>query len=206
MEIIEIFPGIQRVPARSRIPHAKSHAYVLESSEGLLLVEPAHFGLEEASWWLEWIHTYRPAALVLTHHHLDHTIGVETLQAETGLPVWAPPRGSPTQFTPHQTYSIGRELREGDTLGGWQVIDTPGHAHEHVALRRGGVVVAGDLTKQGDGHAHQAVASIARVAALDPELVLPAHGEPITCRMFGPWMEIRRVLNAWRIGEDGIRG
>ncbi len=195
MEVVEITPEILQVPARPGIPHAGSHAYAVRLPWGWLLVEPAHWGDVERAWWIDWIRARQTKVVILlTHHHFDHTVGVPELQAATGCEVWAPPRGAVTNFTPLQQYTINRELHEGDEFGGCQVLKTPGHEHEHVVLywRNRDVLISGDATKaDGVGWVHERVASLRRLALLDPETVLPAHGLPIlhhSLRDWAPWL------------------
>ena len=197
MQWINMTPNVRQVAARPRRSLARSHAFALTTSQGLLLVEPAHEGEDEAAYWIGWVRKHRPRAILLTHHHIDHTHGVETIQDATGCEVWAPPRGEPTRFTPHQPYRITRELREGDDLGGWRVLNTPGHEHHHVIFARGGVLVAGDVLVPGLGWHHEFVASLRRLIALDPELVLSAHGLPSLEHSFAPWAR-------WRLGEEDV--
>jgi len=69
------------------------------------------------------------AAILVTHHHPDHTGGVAALHAATGAPVFGPARERiPEPFTP---------LSHGDSaevLGlRFQVIDVPGHTAGHIA-------------------------------------------------------------------------
>ncbi|MET3440823.1 hydroxyacylglutathione hydrolase [Variovorax paradoxus] len=69
------------------------------------------------------------AAILVTHHHPDHTGGVAALHAATGAPVFGPARERiPEPFTP---------LLQGDSaevLGlRFQVIDVPGHTAGHIA-------------------------------------------------------------------------
>jgi glyoxylase-like metal-dependent hydrolase (beta-lactamase superfamily II) len=80
---------------------------------------------------------------------------------------------------------------EGDHIGDWEVLVTPGHAPGHVCLYRGRdrVLIAGDhllpgvtpnihLTSDMPDAVADYLSSLRRVAALDIGLVLPAHGEP----------------------------
>jgi len=74
-------------------------------------------------------HKLQLAAILVTHHHADHTGGVAALHAATGALVWGPARERiPEPFTP---------LSQGDTaevLGlRFQVIDVPGHTAGHIA-------------------------------------------------------------------------
>lgn len=69
------------------------------------------------------------AAILVTHHHADHTGGVAALRDATGAPVFGPAREQiPEPFTP---------LAQGDcaeALGlRFDVIDVPGHTAGHIA-------------------------------------------------------------------------
>lgn len=70
------------------------------------------------------------AAILVTHHHPDHTGGVAALHAATGATVYGPARERiPEPFTP---------LAQGDqaeVLGlRFEVIDIPGHTAGHIAF------------------------------------------------------------------------
>jgi hydroxyacylglutathione hydrolase len=74
-------------------------------------------------------HKLQLAAILVTHHHPDHTGGVAALHEATGAPVWGPARERiPEPFTP---------LAQGDiaeVLGlRFEVIDVPGHTAGHIA-------------------------------------------------------------------------
>lgn len=90
-----------------------------------------------------------------------------------------------------------RPLDDGDRFeaGGrsWRVVLTPGHADGHLVLHdgdRGGLLLAGDHLLErispavGRFPRHERdplaryIESLMRVALLDPELVLPGHGDP----------------------------
>ena len=69
------------------------------------------------------------AAILVTHHHADHTGGVNALREATGAPVFGPATENiPKPYTP---------LVQGDqaeTLGlRFDVIDVPGHTAGHIA-------------------------------------------------------------------------
>ena len=70
------------------------------------------------------------SAILVTHHHGDHTGGVAELREKLGATVYGPATERiPAPYTP---------LREGDTveaLGiGWRVLDLPGHTAGHIAF------------------------------------------------------------------------
>ena len=68
-------------------------------------------------------------AILVTHHHVDHTGGVDTLRNETGAAVYGPANEDiPKPFAP---------LKEGDIVNAmglsFNVIDVPGHTSGHIA-------------------------------------------------------------------------
>ncbi len=82
----------------------------------------------------------------------------------------------------------------GDVPGaqGWQYVWTPGHTAGHVSLFRpaGRVLVAGDavlpritptlgVNRQREDPVGDYVEALGRLAALDPALILPGHGDPV---------------------------
>ncbi|MBB3176585.1 hydroxyacylglutathione hydrolase [Variovorax sp. Sphag1AA] len=69
------------------------------------------------------------AAILVTHHHADHTGGVAALREATGAPVFGPARERiPEPFTPlaHGDHADVLGLR-------FEVIDVPGHTAGHIA-------------------------------------------------------------------------
>lgn len=84
---------------------------------------------------------------------------------------------------------IDRVLRDGDDLDGLTVLHLPGHTPGHIGLRRGRVLFAGDTVAGGrrlrpaprflTWDQEQACRSIARMAALGIDLLLPGHGTPV---------------------------
>jgi glyoxylase-like metal-dependent hydrolase (beta-lactamase superfamily II) len=84
-------------------------------------------------------------------------------------------------------------LAEGDRLGEWQVLVTPGHAPGHICLyrERDMVLISGDhllplitpnihLTEEMPDAVADYLDALRRVGAMGINLVLPAHGEPFT--------------------------
>ena len=69
------------------------------------------------------------AAILVTHHHADHTGGVAVLRDATGAPVFGPEREKiPEPFTPlaHGDVAEAMGLR-------FDVLDVPGHTAGHIA-------------------------------------------------------------------------
>jgi hydroxyacylglutathione hydrolase len=147
-----------------------NYLWLLQDGQRALVVdpgdaEPVLAGLRQAAARLE--------AILVTHHHGDHTGGVQALRAATGAVVYGPARESiPTPFEP---------VAGGDTVTAlglpWQVIDVPGHTAGHVAyycpdvdgtplLFCGDTLFSGGCGRLFEGTPAQMLASLDRLAAL----------------------------------------
>ena len=119
-------------------------------------------------------HKLQLAAILVTHHHPDHTGGVAALHAATGATVWGPARERiPEPFTP---------LVQGDVAQAlglrFEVIDVPGHTAGHIAYflpasaAQAPVLFCGDTLFSGgcgrlfEGTPAQMLASLDALAAL----------------------------------------
>jgi glyoxylase-like metal-dependent hydrolase (beta-lactamase superfamily II) len=190
--------GVSLFPARTPTlpPATHTNSYALGDRE-VLLVEPATPYEDERRDWIAWARALvsqgrRAVAIVLTHHHVDHVGGAEVFARELGLPLWA--HEATAARLPELT--VGRMLVEGEeiTLAGatasrWRVLHTPGHAPGHVCLHEAttGTVVVGDMVASvgtilippGEGDMAEYLRQLGRLAELEAEVALPAHGEPI---------------------------
>jgi len=137
-----------------------------------------------------------PAHVAVTHHHPDHAAAVAAYAETFGLTVWAR-AGRTDAFEAATGVSPDRTFGPGDGLPieGMEVLDTPGHAPEHVAFVTDEGVVSGDLAvaegsvvvgaPEGDMRAY--LTSLRRLHARAPERLFPGHGPVIddpqaTCR------------------------
>jgi glyoxylase-like metal-dependent hydrolase (beta-lactamase superfamily II) len=132
-----------------------------------------------------------PAVVVVTHAHSDHIAGAPALVARSPAArfvKWPWPERDARYAAPWAPLADGDTVDSGE--GPLQVIHTPGHAPDHVALWHAGsrTVFTGDLLVKGStvvipasagGSLADYLASLARVAALDPVRALPAHGPVI---------------------------
>jgi glyoxylase-like metal-dependent hydrolase (beta-lactamase superfamily II) len=79
----------------------------------------------------------------------------------------------------HGTCHEVRHMREGDELGGFRVVHTPGHSRGHAIYFR-------DADRLSEPPAHTSIdvaenrRSIRKLLELRPSLVLPGHGPPLS--------------------------
>jgi glyoxylase-like metal-dependent hydrolase (beta-lactamase superfamily II) len=157
-------------------------------------------------------------AHALTHAHPDHQGSSKQVCETLGIPYWVPAHDADAAERPEligerqpdnplaqffvRTMTgpgrrVDRRLEEGDVVGGFTVLDTPGHSLGHVAYWREAdrVLIAGDVlssqdTLTGIRGLHEAKPmltpdpvrnreSARRLAALEPALVLFGHGPPL---------------------------
>lgn len=172
-----------------------------------------------APWILRQLRGRHLTGHVLTHAHGDHQGSSHAICEARGVPLWCGERdveaaesgrvydAMPDQRNPWvQVYRrafpgpghpVARALREGDEVGGFTVLDTPGHSAGHISLWRehDRTLICGDVftnmdvvtTRRGlhepkpyftpDPAANRA--SMRRLAALEPELVCFGHGPPL---------------------------
>ena len=115
----------------------------------------------------------RLQAILVTHHHADHTGGVAELHEWTGAAVYGPVR-EPIPACNHP-------LQDGQTIDvldtEWRVIDVPGHTAGHIAyfaaqadgtplLFCGDTLFSGGCGRIFEGTPAQMLASLDRLAAL----------------------------------------
>ena len=149
---------------------ADNYLWLLHDGKRALVVDPGDAGpvlraLQASRLQLE--------SILVTHHHADHTGGVDALRKETGATVYGPATERiPAPFQP---------LREGDrvaTLGlDFQVLDVPGHTAGHIAfytpdmdgqplLFCGDTLFSGGCGRLFEGTPAQMLASLDKLAAL----------------------------------------
>jgi glyoxylase-like metal-dependent hydrolase (beta-lactamase superfamily II) len=145
----------------------------------------------------------RCVAILVTHGHWDHLLGVGELATETGAPVFMPegervlleepgpyvPAGiAMTPYTPDVLLSGGESFELAGI--GFDVLSVPGHSPAHLAYAAGGCLFSGDVLFQGSvgrtdlpGASWETLLASIRslVEAYPPEtLVYPGHGPATT--------------------------
>ncbi|WP_165245748.1 MBL fold metallo-hydrolase [Paludisphaera soli] len=157
-------------------------------------------------------------AHALTHAHPDHQGASRAICETFGVPLWCgegdaeaaeteglimsrmPRHWLSAAVGPRWTgpaYPVSRKLREGDEVGGFTVLETPGHTVGHISFwrERDRVLVLGDVAS--NVHIYLGVPmlrepervfsldpawnrrSARRLAALEPRLIAFGHGPPL---------------------------
>lgn len=201
-----------QVDADTRAFSKTTNAYVVGETDSLL-VDPGGVAnsLAEAL-------TERDVGHVaVTHHHPDHLGALAQYAREFDLTVWAR-AGRTDSFEAATGVNPDRTFRPGDVIpvaGGVRILDTPGHAPEHVAFEVDDSVLCGDLavavgsvvvgSPEGDMRAY--LTSLRRLHARNPDRLLPGHGPVIeearaTCeRLLSHRLDReKRVLDAVKAG------
>ena len=152
-------------------------------------------------------HGLRLCAILITHHHADHTGGVRQLLAGQQVPVYGPARES--------IPGMDHALQDGDTVTleelqlEFRVLDVPGHTAGHIAYYGHDCLFAGDtLFMAGcgrlfEGSAEQMHASLQKLLALPPQTrVYCAHEYTLANLRFAAAVEPGNDAVAQRTGAS----
>lgn len=158
-------------------------------------------------------------AHALTHAHPDHQGASHRVCTELSIPYWVGEADADAAENPKligerqpnhpisrffvktctgPAHPVDRRLHEGDEVGGFKVLDVPGHSAGHVAFWResDGVLVAGDVFNTQNAltvfprgirlpfdfftpDPARNRESAKRLGALEPKLLLVGHGPPL---------------------------
>ena len=163
------------------------------------------------------LHTHPLAAIVLTHAHPDHQGAAGAVCGLRDIPLWCgdadadavesgrvdalvPDRGLNrrlARFLAGPAQPVARRLREGDRIGSFVVLETPGVTPGHLSLWRESdrFLIAGDVAvnqhpvfgrpglyeqpRRNVADTARNRESLRRLAALRPEVVAFGHGPPL---------------------------
>lgn len=138
-------------------------------------------------------------AILVTHHHRDHSPAARRLAQETGAPIMgcAPivvrDAGEQADAAFDKEYAPDRVLEEGDEVSGdgWtlRAIATPGHTANHLAfaLPETKALFSGDhvmgwatsVVSPPDGDMGDYMASLDKLLGRDDRIYYPGHGEAV---------------------------
>jgi glyoxylase-like metal-dependent hydrolase (beta-lactamase superfamily II) len=203
------------VPTKTLAPTGRTNAYVVGDNPAIL-VDPGNVNerLDEV------VGTHDVGHILVTHTHRDHVAAVEHYADVTGATVWAR-YGREDRFEaatgvePDSTFKPGTVIPNTTA----RVLDTPGHARDHISLVVGDGILCGDLAvatgsvvvgaPEGDMRAY--LSSLRRLRARRPAELWPGHGPIIddprtTCeRLIRHRLEReRRVLGAVVAGAETV--
>lgn len=154
------------------------------------------------------------AAVLVTHHHGDHTAGVEELVDRHPAPVFGP--------AGEVIDGVDRPVRGGDAIPlpelglSLTVVDVPGHTAGHVAYLASEFALVGDTLFAGgcgrvfEGTMEQMHQSLTRLSGLEPEtLIFCAHEYTLANLRFALEVEPenqalrKRIADATRARDRG---
>ncbi len=193
---IELQWGVVLHPMRTKPlpPATHTNAFLIGESE-MMLLDPGSDDPGELAQLFTAIDALaaegrKLALVVLTHHHSDHTAGAKACRERYGARVVG-------HRLLGERMALDLAVKDGDWLplvpgiGDWnmQVLHTPGHTQDSISLwhPRTRTLFCGDLIPGGpgsviidppDGDMGAYLGSLARVAALAPRTIFPAHGSP----------------------------
>lgn len=160
------------------IPTLESnYVWGLHDGHHALLVDPGEAGPP-----LDWLeeHGLTLSALLITHHHWDHTDGIDDILAEHPVPVYGPEDRRISQ--------VDHPLREGDRVeidspeARFEILSVPGHTSIHIAFFGHRMLLCGDALfsagcgRMFEGTPEQMLASLDKLADLPADTrVLCAH-------------------------------
>jgi len=201
------------VSVPTRAPTGATNAYVVGADPAVLVDPPARSdALDDA------VADRGVEHVAVTHTHPDHVGAVEHYASTLDATVWAR-YGRTERFAAATGVEPDRTFTEGDRVAGLELLDTPGHAVDHVAFEAGDALLVGDLAvaagsvvvghPEGDLRAY--LTSLRRVRARDPRVLHPGHGPVVedpreTCeRLLAHRLDReRRVRDAIAAGAETV--
>lgn len=197
---IQLEPLVVRVLAPNPSPytHTGTQTHIVGTTD-LAVIDPGPDDPAHIAALIRAIDGRPVTAIVVTHHHRDHSPATRPLQAITGAPiVGAAPFDIDTAHARGDAsfdadYAPDRVMAEGDTMTGegWTLaaIATPGHTSNHLAfaLPETNALFSGDhvmgwsttIVSPPDGDMAAYMASLEKLMRRDDRIYYPGHGEAV---------------------------
>ncbi len=210
-----VAPGIWRLPLRTpTLPPATTTNTLVVVGRDVAVIEPATPDADEQARMDAVLDELAAAgrhvvAVLVTHHHADHTGYAAALAAARGVPILAhPATAARVPFVVDRQLVDGDRLELGDGVA-LRAVFTPGHAPGHLvyveersAFAHVGDMVAGEGTILVDpydgGDMAEYLDSLRRLRSLGLRALVPAHGPVLT----DPPVVLAQYI-AHRLGREG---
>lgn len=117
-----------------------------------------------------------PIAILITHHHWDHTNGIAELLSQFPIPIYGPIKDN--------IPLVDHPITEGDKIIlpslnlNLSILDIPGHTKGHIAYHGAGILLTGDTLFTGgcgrlfEGTPEQMLTSLSKLCALPDETLI----------------------------------
>jgi len=102
-----------------------NYIWLVTTNEGSIVIDPG-----ESANLINFIdkNKYKLEAILITHHHFDHTGGIDSLITDNAIDVYGPN---------NNIDSINKRLKEGDKVSSigleFEILEVPGHTLDHIA-------------------------------------------------------------------------
>jgi glyoxylase-like metal-dependent hydrolase (beta-lactamase superfamily II) len=197
---IQLEPLVTRVLAPNASPYTftGTQTHLVGTTE-LAVIDPGPDDPEHRAALLAVIAGRPVRAILITHHHRDHSPGAPALAAATGAsvvgaaPITLSDGGARADAAFDPLYDPAQVLAEGDTVAGagWtlEAVATPGHTSNHLAfaLRETQALFSGDhvmgwsttVVSPPDGDMAAYMASLEKLMLRADRVYYPGHGEAV---------------------------
>lgn len=198
---IQLEPLVTRIlaPNPSAYTHSGTQSYLVGTSD-VAVIDPGPDDPRHLSALTAAIGDRPVRAIVVTHHHRDHSPASRPLASATRAPiVGAAPfgpddDGARADAAFDRDYAPDRVLAEGETVAGsgWTLtaVATPGHTSNHLcyALAESGALFSGDhvmgwatsVVSPPDGDMGAYMRSLEKLLGRDDRIYYPGHGDAVT--------------------------
>jgi glyoxylase-like metal-dependent hydrolase (beta-lactamase superfamily II) len=195
---VQLEPLVVRVlaPNPSPFTHTGTQTHVVGTTD-LAVIDPGPDDPAHLAALMDVIAGRRVAAILITHHHRDHSPASRPLAAATGAPIvgaaptFVADEGPRADAAFDRDYAPDRVLADGDSVAGegWslQAVATPGHTSNHLAfaLPETGALFSGDhvmgwsttVVSPPDGDMTAYMASLERLTLREDRVYYPGHGD-----------------------------